>query len=358
MPRMSGISRTPDLLRAALFWFIGLGVVGNAGAAEPDVEPGIQSNQAFAELLNEISSSTAETQPQLMYRFADLPDSVLRGTIAHIPLAYYEVDAKPNSIGLQNVHYTVASDRDGTNLRLRRIQFFFATSEKADRSTCAQFDDARAALGLDATVPAAPIPRGVESVGYDQQDRRIGEHSSVFVSTDSASKPCLRSAWILFHERSGTTDTAHMEEAGSRDWGFDAEALRAFTGTHRGDYITGHDLLGEQIWTAMGIPDGPDRRAQRSWGMVRGYVLTIGCRQHSCHEKGAVIADAEGRVVRAALISFNCKDQECGSTPTLTIFKHPEAMGRDEDQDMLDEALLGWAQARVPGIPLRIVELG
>lgn len=337
---------------------MGLLVGASEVAADNIPEAGIQSNQAFADLLNEISNSTAETQPQLMYRVADLPDSELKGTVAHIHLAYYEVDAKPNPIGLQNVHYTVASDRDGTNLRLRRVQFFFATGEKVDESTCAQFDDARAALGLDATVPAAPIPGGVDSIGYNQEDRRIGEYSSVFVSTDSASKPCLRSAWIMFHERSGALGTTHREEVGSGDFGFRAEALSAFTGTYGGNYITGHDLLSRQIWTAMGVPDGPDRRAHRSWRMDGGYVLSIGCRQHSCHEKGAVIADAEGRVVRAALISFNCKDRDCASKQTLTIFKHPEAMERDEDQDMLDEVPLMWAQERVPGIPLRIVVLG
>ncbi|MDC7806836.1 hypothetical protein PQS31_08395 [Luteimonas sp BLCC-B24] len=187
---------------------------------------------------------------------------------------------------MQNIHYTAASDHDGTNLRLRRVQFFFATGDQVDRSACAQFDEARAALGLDAAVSAAPIPAHVESTGYNQQERRIGKQASVFVSTDSVPKPCLRSAWIRFHERTGTSDPAHVNEAGSSHWGFAPEALRAFAGTHGGHYITGHELHSAQILTAMAIPDGPDRQAQRSWGMDHGYVLSFGCRQHSCHEKG------------------------------------------------------------------------
>jgi len=337
---------------AVLIAIVGLLVGPDAVASQDSPQTGIHSSQAFAHLLNELSSSDDEAQPQLMSRGVVLPDSELKRTVASVPLAQYEVDAKPNSIGLQNVKYTVLSDRDGSNLRLLRAQFFFLAGEQADRTTCAQFDDARTALGLDTKIPAAPMPLSREVVSSRARARSI-----VFVSADVQTKTCLRSALVQFHERGQRSTSTRREELGSHEFGFDNEALRAFTGTHGGDYITGHELLSEQLWIAMGIPDGFDRQAHRSWPLKGGYVLSFGCRQHNCPEKGAVIADEEGRVVRAALISFNCKDRDCASTRTLTIFKSSEAMGRDEDQDMLDEELMIWAQQRLPGTPLRIVVL-
>ena len=337
-------------------------IAGAVSAGEAHEQAGIESDAAFAVLLDELSKSSAEDQPQLMYRVADLPSSRLVGTVAHIPLAHYEVEAKPNTIGLRDVHYAVASDRDGTNLRLRRVQFYFATGDEVDRTTCARFDVARAQLGLSIEFPAAPAPeflhgqRSSHGIPHRQEDRRSGERASVFVSTNNSSKPCLWSAWIQFHEPNVHPDSGRHEtrsEASRQSWGFEADALRTFTGDRGGDYIPGLALLCDQIGNAMGIPDGPDRRAQRSWSMDQGYVLTFGCRQHNCIEKGAVISDAEGRVVRAALISFNCKARQCERAPTLTIFTHPDAMGRDAVQELLDETLLQWGQQRVPGIPLR-----
>ncbi|MDC7806837.1 hypothetical protein PQS31_08400 [Luteimonas sp BLCC-B24] len=86
---------THQQINAALFCALALSSCGRASAAEPAVVPGIQSTQAFAALLEALSNSAVEAQPQLMYRVADLPGSVLKGTVAHIPLGFYEVDAKP-----------------------------------------------------------------------------------------------------------------------------------------------------------------------------------------------------------------------------------------------------------------------
>lgn len=334
------LEKPGEALRRSVALCVALSVSAIAGAVsagEARVQAGIESDAAFVVLLDELSNSSAEAQPQLMYRVADLPRSRLVGTVAHIPLAHYEVEAEPNTIGLRDVHYVVASDRDGTHLRLRRVQFYFATGDEVDHTSCARFDVARAQLGLSIEFPAAPAPeflhgqrRSSHGIPHRQEDRRSGERASVFVSTNNSSKPCLWSAWIQFHEPNVHPDSGRHEtrpEASRQSWGFEADALRTFTGDQGGDYIPGHALLSDQIGTAMGVPDGPDRRAQRSWSMDQGYVLTFGCHQHNCIEKGAVISDAEGRVVRAALISFNCKARQCERAPTLTIFKHPMRWG-------------------------------
>ncbi|MCD9028796.1 hypothetical protein LDO26_11320 [Luteimonas sp. BDR2-5] len=131
-------------------------------------------------------------------------------------------------------------------------------------------------------------------------------------------------------------------------------ALRNFTGDRPGAYIQGQKSLSDQILIAMGIPDNTDGRGSTSTSMSGGYTLAYGCRQHSCSEKGAVVRDSSGRVVRAGLISFKCVERKCEPHQTLTIFKNASSIDdpvRDAD---LDGAIKEWAEGHVPGIETEI----
>jgi len=113
----------------------------------------------------------------------------------------------------------------------------------------------------------------------------------------------------------------------------------------------------DQVSLAQGIPDGRRPTSQRTWPLADGYVLKIDCRHHSGPEKGAVISDESGMVVRAAIISKSCSAQGCEDRWILTIFKKPARVGGENGEDLLDSTLLEWAQARVPRISLEIIEL-
>lgn len=134
-------------------------------------------------------------------------------------------------------------------------------------------------------------------------------------------------------------------------------ALRTFTGDRPGAYIQGQTSLSDQILIAMGIPDNTDGRASTSKSVAGGYTLAYGCRQHSCSEKGAVLRDSSGRVVRTGLISFKCSEQKCEPHQTLTIFKPASATDDPGLDAELDGAVREWAEGHVPGIRTEIETL-
>lgn len=123
-------------------------------------------------------------------------------------------------------------------------------------------------------------------------------------------------------------------------------AVSAYFGDARGGYVVPDTPLGEQLMLAMSIPDNADGTAERARAARAGLTLRTGCRQHNCQEKGALVTDATGTVIRAALISFLCDEGGCKQTPTLTIFVADGA----SDFGRVDRILLGWGERMVPGI--------
>lgn len=319
-------------------------------------------DQAFGALLRELAKGERSRQAELLSRVVDLPASKLVDTMASIPLAHYEVDARPNTIGLRAISYRIVSDQSGEDRRLRSALFTFdARSE--DEPTCAKFTTARAALGMD----TGPLPPPVVSLhappGTDSGPHPITAfialgHVEARILTHTVARPCLVTVSFQFIEPAeGGTPGVRSYEARHR-YGFQQSALRAFFGENSGSYLFSRPApLIEQIGLTLGIPDDLERMSQRSFTLGRGYALTIGCRQHSCPEKGAVISDGSGKVVRAALISSKCDASGCQSTSTLTVFKNPAQMGEEGDQEMLDKAIRDWAEARVPAIETETVEL-
>jgi len=131
---------------------------------------------------------------------------------------------------------------------------------------------------------------------------------------------------------------------------FAADAMRAFFGDARAAYLYAERPVLEQMWKVLGIPDGGDGRATWAWDTGNGHVLHIGCRQHSCMEKGAVIYDTATRAVLAAgMLRFRCAETPspvgCAHHPVLTIFV-------SESRPAPSEALASiqdWADAKSPG---------
>lgn len=347
-----------------------IGILASAAALAAQLPPSdAPSNgnglddQAFGELLSALSNGERSQQAALLSRVAHLPASTLVHTVASIPLARYEVKARPNAIGLRAISYTIVSDQAGEDRRLRTVLFTFDAHAEA-RATCARFDTARAALGMDTAHMPPPIPSLHGPTGADSVPPPITAfvalgHMEARVLTHTVARPCLVTVSIQFIEPAEDgTPGVRSYEARHRS-GFQRSALQAFVGENTGRYFLSKSApLVDQISLALSIPDDVERMAQRSFTLGRGYALTIGCRQHSCQEKAAVISDARGAVVRAALISKKCGEEECNAPWTLTIFKNSAQMGAEDDQDMLDEVLLNWAQEREPGIPHEIVELG
>lgn len=132
-------------------------------------------------------------------------------------------------------------------------------------------------------------------------------------------------------------------------------ALRDLVGSHTGSYLFPERSLFEQINLAAGIPDAGDGSSRMERELPGGFKLEFGCRQHNCPEKGAVLLSEDGRVVRAALISFKCQ-ANCEKERTLTIFKRASDES-DPASATLDDLIKDWAQSRAPGVKSEVVEL-
>jgi|GEM_PF-1318960 len=131
---------------------------------------------------------------------------------------------------------------------------------------------------------------------------------------------------------------------------FAADAMRAFFGDARAAYLYDERSLLEQMWTVLGIPDDEDRRATRARDIDGGRVLHIGCRQHSCMEKGAVLYDMATReVLGAGMLRFRCAETPspvgCAHRPVLTIFVSESKPAPPEVLASIES----WADARSPG---------
>lgn len=69
-------------------------------------------------------------------------------------------------------------------------------------------------------------------------------------------------------------------------------------GKTRGRYLGRPTSYRDAFYKTLGIPDGEDEIA------AGRYLLTSGCRQHSCDEKGAVFADLQSGHVATALLHY------------------------------------------------------
>lgn len=315
--------------------------------APSDSPNGIDSEEGFAALLNALAESEPQDRPALLSRAADLEQRELHSLTAHNPIAHFRAPAHPNTLGLESVDYGVAPRSLDPQQAICSLRLNFVAAG-ADPATCVQFSASRLALGMPADTEPPRVITAVPNQHFRQQDERRGERGNVVVGTDGGVAPCLRYVSIQFHAPS------HPRLR----FGFEPKALNAIMGKAAGDYLVYGRRLSDQVFMAIGIPDNhPAGQADRSMKLDRGYGLTYGCRQHSCPEKGAVISDASGSVVRAALISNKCSASGCQATSTLTVFKNPAQMGGEGDQEMLDEAIREWAKARVPEIEVDAVEL-
>ena len=306
---------------------------------------GIDSGDAFASLLDETADGDFKDRVAMLSVAADLEKYAPQPPNPHSPYVYFKAPARPNSIGLVDVDYGVAVGRIDPERTPLRLRFNFSERD-ADPARCAQFEETRRALGLNADNAPQRSPTGREE-RYRVDDRRESARADVVVSTNGLVAPCLRTAWIRFHSQGDV----------ERGTGFDSSALQEFVGNAEGDYFgRGMEPLNRPLLVALRMPDHLTDASRRDPSLPGGYALTNGCRRYHCADKAAVIADREGHIVRAALIA-KCDSDDRGCRRVLTIFKNPAKLGGQGDQELLDEALLVWARARVPEVRVASIEL-
>lgn len=111
-------------------------------------------------------------------------------------------------------------------------------------------------------------------------------------------------------------------------------AIAKFFGAKRENVMYSGATLADQF--AKGI-----NGAQSDYVRLPNGGLAIGaCRASSCGEKAAVVMDAKGAIVGAALLGFQCTDDGCSNTPVAVAY-----IRKDLVNGYPRNLLRGWARS-------------
>ena len=115
--------------------------------------------------------------------------------------------------------------------------------------------------------------------------------------------------------------------------------MSAYAKGLRADYFYSGGTVSDQIAAGMGVPDQPVKQNDGTW-------LVAGCRPHSCDEKSAIIARADGESLAAGVLYFPCGKKagvkDCTKRPTLAVFLRSFVTSPDVPRNLQD-----WARREV-----------
>lgn len=121
---------------------------------------------------------------------------------------------------------------------------------------------------------------------------------------------------------------------GRKDPELTRAAISKFFGAKRENVMYAGATLADQF--AKGI-NGP----QSDYVPLPNGGLAIGaCRASSCGEKAAVVMDAKGTIVGAAMLGFQCTDDGCSNTPVAVAY-----IRKDLVNGYPRNLLRGWAKS-------------